>query len=256
MESREIQSHCLDIMRAFDCFAKENHLTYWMSGGTLLGAVRHRGFIPWDDDVDLMMPRPDYEYLIHHFEDGKYRLSTCEKDRDYHTPFARMWDCDTVLEWNAIQEKNIGVFIDIFPMDGFPTNGIISKIHLCHLKWYRTLINASVRKRFLKKEKYIVVKKMLRKLLRHDGNYYSRKLNNLAQKYDYESSSFVGVKTTSAHLFREINSKNIFSDTVYLSFEDMLLPAPMEYGTYLNHLYGDYMKLPPEEERQDRKSVV
>jgi lipopolysaccharide cholinephosphotransferase len=256
MESREIQSYCLDIMKAFDSFAKENHLTYWMSGGTLLGAVRHKGFIPWDDDVDLMMPRADYEYLIHHFTDKRYRLSSSEKDPEYHTPFARMWDSETLLEWNVLQEKSIGVFIDIFPMDGFPTNEIKSKLHMWHLKYYRVLINASVRKTFLKDEKWIIAKKMLKKLLRHNGNYYALKLNNIAKKYDYEKSAFVGVKTTSLHLFREKNTKEAFSSTIYLPFEDMSLPAPIGYDTYLSHLYGDYMQLPPEEERHSEHEFV
>ena len=256
MESREIQSYCLDIIRAFDCFAKENHLTYWMSGGTLLGAVRHKGFIPWDDDVDLMMPRPDYEYLLHHFVDERYRLSSCEKNAEYHTPFARIWDSETALEWNVLQEKNIGVFIDVFPMDGFPTNEIKSKLHLWHLKYYRVLINASMRKSFLKDEKWVVAKKLLKKLLRHNGNYYSLKLNNLAKKYDYEKSAFVGVKTTSVHLFREKNTKEVFSGTIYVPFENMSLPAPTGYDTYLSHLYGDYMQLPPEEERHSEHEFV
>ena len=74
METKEIQNDCLEVLRAFDLYAKNNNLKYYMAGGTLLGAVRHQGFIPWDDDVDLMMPRKDYEFLIHHFHKTDMRF--------------------------------------------------------------------------------------------------------------------------------------------------------------------------------------
>ena len=91
LNTKEIQNVCLEIMEEFDRFANEHHLRYYLAGGTLLGAVRHGGFIPWDDDVDLMMPRSDYEQLINLYQDNRYILSCCEKDPSYGTPFARLW---------------------------------------------------------------------------------------------------------------------------------------------------------------------
>ena len=105
METKEIQNDCLEVLRAFDLYAKNNNLKYYMAGGTLLGAVRHQGFIPWDDDVDLMMPRKDYEFLIHHFHNDRYEISSCETDGTYHTPFARVWDKQTRIEWKTVCEK-------------------------------------------------------------------------------------------------------------------------------------------------------
>ena len=256
METKEIQNDCLEVLRAFDLYAKNNNLKYYMAGGTLLGAVRHQGFIPWDDDVDLMMPRKDYEFLIHHFHNDRYEISSCETDGTYHTPFARVWDKQTRIEWKTVCEKEIGVFIDVFPMDGFPDGNIMTYVHLWHLKFYRALVNSSIREKFLPHEKYLWCKRIMKKVFRRSGNYYSQKLNRVAQKYDYDKCSYVGVKTTSLHLFREKNSKEIFQKVIYLPFEDMELPSPVGYDVYLKHLYGNYRVLPPEEQRHSEHEFV
>ena len=115
---KEIQSHCVEMLRYFDAYATSQNITYYLSGGTLLGAVRHQGFIPWDDDVDLMLPRKDYERLIHDFDGGeRYEIISCETNDEYGTPFARIWDKRTALKWTSSREVPIGVFIDLFPID-------------------------------------------------------------------------------------------------------------------------------------------
>lgn len=245
----EIQSICCDMLRFFADYARKHQLQFYMAGGTLLGAVRHQGFIPWDDDVDLMMPRKDYDKLISCFHDKRYRLSCCEKDADYKTPFLRIWDTHTVLKWDYSKEKEIGAFIDIFPIDGFPESELLTKLHLYHIKAYRSMLNLVNRSGFYKNEKKIALKKLCTFFLHKDGNYYAQHLNQTARKYDYETCQFVGVKTTSPHLFREKNSKNIFDETIEMQFCDFTLPAPVGYDVYLKHLYGDYMQLPPEEKR-------
>jgi len=246
---KDIQNKCLKILESFDAFALEHKLTYYMSGGTLLGAVRHNGFIPWDDDVDLMMPRKDYEQLIKEFRNDQYQLSCCENDSDYSTPFVRIWDTKTTLRWNVIDDKQIGAFIDIFPIDGFPKNEMITKLHLYSIKWQRVKLHSSIRRKYLVKEKYQGVKSILKLLIRKSGNYYANRLNIVSKRYKYDDCLYVGVKTTSVHLFKEKNSKEIFKETIYFPFEHLKLPAPSGYDAYLRHLYGEYMVLPSEDQR-------
>lgn len=229
LSNSEIKEHLLEMLVEFAEFCDKNGLRYYLSGGTLLGAVRHKGFIPWDDDVDLMMPRKDYENLLYLWHDDRYCLSSCEKNRDYNTPFARIWDTTTKLRWTVINEKEIGVFMDIFPLDGFPTGDLQTKIHLMRIKMLRSLVNAEVRQKFLKNEKFRLIKLLLRKLFRKSGNHYAQRLNVVAKKYKFESCQYVGVKTTTVHLFREKNPKSIYSETVYLPFGTRITCTRIQY---------------------------
>ncbi len=249
MDVKEIQNCLFQMIKWFDQYAKENSIRYYLSGGTLLGAIRHHGFIPWDDDLDIMIPRPDYEKLIGSFNGERYKLICCEINKDYNTPFARIWDTKTIRVFSRLEEKEIGAFIDIFPIDGYPSNEMVSKIHSYILKYKRALINMAIRKNFLEKEKYQLVKKLMRGLYKKDGNYYCNRLNDFAKRYKYDTCRFVGVTTTTDHILLERNSKDIFRETVYMDFEDAVLPVPCGYDVYLKHLYGDYMKLPPVSQR-------
>ena len=255
---KEIQSHCVEMLRYFDEYATSQNITYYLSGGTLLGAVRHQGFIPWDDDVDLMLPRKDYERLIHDFDGGeRYEIISCETNDEYGTPFARIWDKRTALKWTSSREVPIGVFIDLFPIDGFPENEIVSKLYMNYLKLCRTKVNSAIRTTFQKGERFKIIKKGLKYVWRKSANYYARRQNAIVKKYTYENSKYVGVTTTTVHIYRERNLKtDVFSGTLYLPFEQLQLPVPSGYDRYLQHLYGDYMKLPPVDQRWSEHNFV
>ena len=255
---KEIQSHCVEMLRYFDAYATSRNITYYLSGGTLLGAVRHQGFIPWDDDVDLMLPRKDYERLIHDFDGGgRYEIISCETNDEYGTPFARIWDKRTALKWTSSREVPIGVFIDLFPIDGFPENEIVSKLYMNYLKLCRTKVNSAIRTTFQKGERFKIIKKGLKYVWRKSANYYARRQNAIVKKYTYENSKYVGVTTTTVHIYRERNLKtDVFSGTLYLPFEQLQLPVPSGYDRYLQHLYGDYMKLPPVDQRWSEHNFV
>ncbi len=245
----EIQSCCLDILKQFDSVCRANDLTYWAAGGTLLGAVRHQGFIPWDDDVDLMMPRPDYEKFIRLFSSDELCLSCCYSDDDYKTPFIRLWNPKTRLIWRLSNEREIGVFIDIFPIDGFPNNSFLTALHFLDLKFNRALLNASTRTGFKEGEKFIPIKRFMSLLVAGKANKLAKRQNRVAMRYSFDRCENVGVKATGPHLLRENNPKSLYMKTVYLKFEDMSLPVPGGYIEYLIHLYGDYMQLPPIDQR-------
>ena len=248
---KEIQSLELDIIRAFDCFAKEQHLRWYLAGGTLIGAVRHQGFIPWDDDIDIMMPREDYEKMLKTFRHERYRLSECRKSSEAAIPFAQIYDSQTFLKWKKVKDPDLGVFIDIFPIDGYPENEFAAKIHTRHL-WLLRFMNNVARKKLCRGEKYMLLKRILMLLFRKSPNSYSIRINRLGMKYSFRESRFVGVTCTTDHLFRERNLKAaVFPepDPCYLPFEDLMLPCPAGYDVYLTHLFGDYMELPPENKR-------
>ena len=117
----EIKKIELDILRAFRSFCEKNSLRYFLAYGTLLGAVRHGGFIPWDDDIDVAMPRTDYERFLKEFRDERYEVYDLSK-KGYFYPFAKLCDTTTVLIEEMSVKNSIGVYIDIFPMDGIADN--------------------------------------------------------------------------------------------------------------------------------------
>ena len=246
---KQIQERALLVLDAFNEYAQKNKLEYYMAGGTLLGAVRHKGFIPWDDDIDIMMPRHDYNRLCKTFSNDRYKLICIGNNKKYGNPFARIWDTKTVLKWDNSIEPEIGAFIDIFPIDGFPSNSLASRLHQVHLKYLRIKLSSSQRVLVAESEKFGLVKKVLPLVFRKSPNHYAQKLEKLAMRYSYEKCKYVGVKVTIAHLFKERNSKSIFKETVFMPFENMLLPAPCGYEVYLEHLYGNYMELPPVEDQ-------
>ena len=247
--TKEIQNKLLEILAYFDDYAKKNKIRYYLAGGTLLGAVRHGGFIPWDDDVDLMIPRTDYDRLIHSYpNDGQYHLDSCETTPGYGTTFARLWDTHTRLADNENPDLK-GLFIDLFPIDGYPQSKLMSKAFAAKLRYKRLLVDLAKRPKIKKPEKYWQLKRLLQMSVRKDANTYAQRHNRYAKKINYDKADYVGVTSTSVHIFRERNNKDIFRSTEYLPFENLSLPAPSGYDTYLKHLYGDYMTLPPVEKR-------
>ena len=205
-----------------------------------------------------MLPRKDYERLIHDFDGGeRYEIISCETNDEYGTPFARIWDKRTALKWTSSREVPIGVFIDLFPIDGFPENEIVSKLYMNYLKLCRTKVNSAIRTTFQKGERFKIIKKGLKYVWRKSANYYARRQNAIVKKYTYENSKYVGVTTTTVHIYRERNLKtDVFSGTLYLPFEQLQLPVPSGYDRYLQHLYGDYMKLPPVDQRWSEHNFV
>ena len=248
---KETQNCSLYILEAFQQYCDKEGLRYYMAGGTLLGAVRHHGYIPWDDDVDMMMPRSDYERFIHGYKNEQYKVISCETDHYYSSPYAKLWDTRTeyvIDSPNWINRgANFGAFIDIFPIDGYPDSDYAANLYAHYLKHLRKIINiAAVRTSKKINVRYIKNKFLNTFIYRKAPNYYARQLNRIAQKKSFDACTFVGVATSFAHILKERNKKtDVFSGTVLLPFEHLFLPAPAGYDLYLHRLYGDYMKLPP-----------
>ncbi len=252
IDDSEIQSYLIKIMEAFDQFAKDNHLTYYLSGGTLIGAVRHQGFIPWDDDIDIMMPRKDYEFVLSRFQHPRYRVIDCESNPNFGTSYARIWDTHTKIQYKNSNNSEFGIYMDVLPMDGYPDSLLLSKLLELRLYILRKKRLFATYILIPEKAKFKGLKKLYKKLNKKTANEYSREINRLGRKRAYESSKFVGVLSATHNVFKERNPKTLFDKTLYMNFENLNLPVPAGYDTYLRHIFGDYMQLPPPEQRVRR----
>ena len=248
----ELKSVEFEMLKFIDKVCKKEGLRYFLCGGTLLGAVRHQGFIPWDDDIDIFMPRPDYEKLIKLTKESEvYRLLS-EVDDGYYYNFGKLVDKRTLLVEQQVNPiDGMGIYIDIFPVDGMPESVSECDLHFKKLDEIRRKINGfsqerpHIRKNLLAylKSWNIYISNKKKSLSKEQADY-----KNAALLYEYDDSKNVFV-TGGAYKKKDIFPKTWLSDGTYLEFEGKKFCVPAQYDKYLKQLYGDYMKLPPKEKQ-------
>ena len=240
----------LDILSVVHDFCESLSLKYYLAFGTLLGAVRHQGFIPWDDDLDIWMPRPDYEKLCAEFSHPYLKILNARTQDDYPLDFTKIHDERTVVQEDG-GDGNWGIFIDIFPLDGIPSIKEFERMKKT-VKGYRHLeANQRFTRKFkisrslgLKKAVAAIAGKLihpfisLNRILKSEDAFISR--------YNFESCAYVSDLTDLKPLLLE---KDITEERILLNFEGRKFFAPKEYDKWLTLLFGDYMTLPPEEKR-------
>ena len=256
-----VQVHVMDLLHKLIELFEEENISYYILGGTMLGAVRHKGFIPWDDDVDIGIERRDYERFLKTYSSKlpDYLKIRTYRDKSYHHYYyARIVDTRYhIKRMGSIKERQEELWIDLFPLDGMPDGKIRTLIHKARLLTVRLMYHMSCFDKVnVKRPGRPLVDRMIIKFLMitHLGKSWNSKklldkIDKLLKKYPVEDSNYVFNFMGSTHAFREIFSKKCFGKNTKYQFEDMMLVGPKEYDEYLSKLYGDYMKLPPESER-------
>lgn len=247
----EMHSILLAILADVDKFCRERGIRYSLGGGTLLGAIRHKGFIPWDDDVDIMMPRPDYEKFIKSYNgyNPNYENITCRKDNDVN--FCQVYSKVHDKRTACIQGDSLckfGVNIDVFPIDGMPDDVVVCQKMFKKVDFFKHLLNLKYKPFLFYRKKSLMSRLLSREFL-------VKKLNSLIKKYNYESSRFAGA-FTGYYGIKERHEKDVFENYVDVPFENITCSAIMHYDLYLTQHYGNYMELPPEEKRVTHLSLA
>lgn len=251
---REMQLAELDILIEFDRICRENNLTYSLVGGTLLGAVRHKGFIPWDDDIDIAMARPEYEKLYKLITENSDVLPDnleliSDRGENALVPFLKITDKNVTVQSEA-GESSDNLWIDIFPIDGYPKDDKKAlKFWKKNLRYRRIIFysyNDGSRKKGWKK----TAAKLYGLYARMYG--IKRALKNMKRliaKYPYESSELVGCSCWGMYGLGERLEKAKFEISTAFEFEGRQFMAMSNWHEYLSGIYGDYMQLPPEDKR-------
>lgn len=256
----EIKKIELDILLEFARFCKENNLRYYLAGGTLLGAIRHKGFIPWDDDIDVCMPRKDYLKFIKTFGGWNENLEVKSNlKNNFGAPFSKIMDLRTKIDAKYTDNDiDTNLWIDVFPVDGLPENLEEVKEVYDKCDFYRRLLLLTGAKLGEGKS---IFKKYAKYLLKPLANIYGKKrcidnIEKIAAKYPYDDCEYVGAITWGLYGVGERMLKSEFEQAVEVEFEGHRFPAFSCWDSYLKGLYGDYMKLPPIEKRKTHDMVA
>ena len=254
-ELKRIQEASLNILRTTTEICEKNNLTYYLCGGTLLGAIRHKGFIPWDDDIDIIMPRKDYLSLIKIANtnlNNKYKLehySLCNTKKEIHTHHVQVVDTNMNLirKWTK-NEEIIHPWIDIFPLDGMPKGTIKRILHYFHYRFWHNCMQLSLFNQNIniKKERpffeNVIIKIIEKTKIGSQLNAFKilNKMEEIATKYDLDRSDYV-CSFHGSYGIKEILPKRFFEKKQKIAFEDGLYFCPALYKDNLTHYYGNYM---------------
>ena len=260
LNRKEIQNIEFEILLSFDRFCKDNNLRYYLCGGTLLGAIRHKGVIPWDDDIDVCMPRPDYEKFIELFDgcfDNLYVKSN--RKNNFYAPFSKVVNNKTrYIDIDTEDSEDNHLWIDVMPVDGLPNEiqEVIDIYNKCNLyRWFlvRTILKYGVGASVLRKYSRYLIRPLARLI---GAKRCTNNIESIALKYSYDFSNYVGIVTWGLYGAKERMVKSEFESSILVEFEGHYFPAFSCWEKYLTNLYGDYLVLPPIEKRQTHNIVA
>ena len=243
-----LQQRILENLKVIDQVCREHHLRYYLWAGSMLGAVRHKGFIPWDDDMDICMPRPDYEQLLAHWREwipAPFEFISAETDSTYPYPFGKIEDASTTVLERPDFPFLEGIYIDVFPIDGVPANEEERRKHFKRYKFWRHLLFLRGRNPF--KHGYgprSWYPWLLHKLFSLE--YLQKRVKRLMTEYDYESSEYVADYDDG---LRGVIKKTILGEPKTYAFATVEFMGVEHADEYLSNKYGNYMQLPPKEKQ-------
>ena len=266
----KVQEYELNILKEIIRVCEKNNLTYYAIGGTCIGAIRHHGFIPWDDDIDIALPRKDYElFRQKYYKELPDYLSKLDCDNSYgnYQLFTKIYDNRTTFieDYNIMSaSRYTGVFVDVMPVDNLPDNIHEQEEAIKKYEHY-LLLNEWIRPRSyeitsLKDRIKEPIKKFLRFAYKKNYTVFSDKVRELAEKGRATDSSqkvyFTWRPKRNCSIQRRVFDRSFFQNTIVVPFENIGICVPEGYDKYLTQDFGDYMELPPVESRVSLHKVL
>lgn len=230
----QYKQRLLSLLKSFQDLCAKYDLDYFAAYGTVIGAVRHHGFIPWDDDIDVYMPRESYDKLLELFvniSNNDYELLTWHK-KGYYQPFSKFCDLHSSICPFSDMSVIMGVFIDVFPLDRMDGSARFCSYYSA---FYRRLI------RLYKEKEHVGKGYMIKKLVENIEKGFLRGKRV--------------VSTCGPYRQKEVFGKQVFESSIDVPFESLTIKVPLNYDAYLSQLYGDWGKLPPKEKQVSNHDI-
>lgn len=259
---RNLQLKTLEMFKYFKKFCEENNLTMYFCGGCCIGTIRNKGFIPWDDDIDVFMPRESYNKLIEIWnkkaDTNKYSCIIPSEKNFTRNQFITINDNNTtfIKTHQKDLDINLGIAIDVLPIDGCPTNRFKRKIQKFWALIYSLYITQMIPKNhgkivtFLGKTLLFLVP--IRKIRWRIVRLAEKKMT----KYNIKDCDYITELCSGPKYMQNEYKKEWFEEAIYKEFEGELMPIPKGYDEYLKMAFGDYMKLPTKEKQIPEHNVV
>jgi lipopolysaccharide cholinephosphotransferase len=249
----------LDLLVEFHKFCLENDLKYYIIGGTLLGAVRHKGFIPWDIDADVAMPRGDYNKLLSIISNfpSKYYIQNIDTEKNFHTPKTKILVLGAKKDnpGNYVISAKTGLNLDIFPLDVPPSDANKRKIQRLKIKFFKFILILKLKMQAKPKSIKGKIKHVLRRfariiLLPISNRVIIDSMTKIMTAYNNTDKGYLCSMSSHYDYNKQVMKDDIYGIGQEIEFEGKILIAPDKVHEYLVKIYGDYMKLPPEEKRK------
>mgnify|MGYP004595751985 CR=1 FL=1 len=254
----EIHNSTLDIVKRLSDICEILNINYYVAYGSLIGAIRHKGFIPWDDDFDVIMMRPDYDKFIDYCKNNEKKLSPFkllnrEVCVDYPYTISRFEDMRYKAVYDSVTEYDSGMFVDIYPFDGA---GSDEKKTMRKIAWRKRILAKCVDWSIKKNYASPKGKKIIKSFFKYIGfkathiigkDFFLNQYEKLGTYYSFDQSSLVGCLCWDGDC--TLFNKSLFGEALTLPFETLEVKVPVGYDEILKKLYGEYMKLPPEKDR-------
>jgi lipopolysaccharide cholinephosphotransferase len=257
LTDNEIKESLVNLLKEFDSICKKYNLRYSLDAGTLIGAVRHKGFIPWDDDIDVTMPREDYEKLLSlQYQDDNFEIKSYRYTKDYYYIFSKIIDKRTLLIEDSRAEKNMGIYVDIFPQDFFDdiedfnkgcAKKLRTKAFIDHLGANTSYKESKNIFRFIAKNiVHLFLNPFRIKIINHIENRSKSSKGKYCINLVYDSNTND----------KAVSKAEIWNNLEYLDFENIKVLGFKDYDRYLRARYGEYMEFPPIEQQVGHHNYV